>query len=117
VFDCWGVAFSEEASLKPLIARVLNSISFGSHWPKSFRDLLASSVVVINAVGVVDQPIEDAIGQSGIVTPDKSLIVGSGYLRNLVPGVVLLSGQRAPMLQVSVSYCFPKLRRRPVESN
>jgi hypothetical protein len=29
VFDCCGMAFSEEASLKPLIARVLNSISFG----------------------------------------------------------------------------------------
>jgi hypothetical protein len=71
----------------------------------------------LNAVGVVDQPIEDAIGQSGMVTPDKSLIAGSGYLRNLVPGVVLLSGQQIPMLQVSVSYCFPKLRRRPVESN
>jgi len=26
-----GMAFSEEASLKPLIARVLNSVSFG--WP------------------------------------------------------------------------------------
>src|SRR5713101_9753090 len=51
VFDCCGMAFSEEASLKPLIARVLNSISFGWHWPKSFRDFWASSVVVISTSG------------------------------------------------------------------
>jgi hypothetical protein len=45
------MAFSEEASLKPLIARALNSISFGWHWPKSFRDFLASSVAVISTSG------------------------------------------------------------------
>jgi hypothetical protein len=29
VFDCCGIAFSEEASLKPLVAGVLNAISLG----------------------------------------------------------------------------------------
>jgi hypothetical protein len=36
------MAFSEETSLKPSIVRVLNSISLGWHWPKSFRDFLAT---------------------------------------------------------------------------
>jgi hypothetical protein len=69
VFDCCGMAFSEEASLKPLIARVLNSISFGWHWPKSFRDFWASSVVVISTSGSTSPKVSRRIVGKGNAPP------------------------------------------------
>jgi hypothetical protein len=67
------MAFSEDASLKPLIARVLNSISFGWHWPKSFRDFLASSVVVIFTSGNTRPKVSRSVSENSSLVLLNSL--------------------------------------------
>ena len=51
-----GIAFSEEASLKPLISRVLNSVSFGWVLGLSlsafFGEFISGDDVIANSPGI-----------------------------------------------------------------